>query len=199
MTIPAFPEYYFSFTLESFHIRQTRSKHEDTDYVAFTVQLKPQTGPAKPPATLVKALGNLNNGVYPINFAIPNIPVGKTDTISLNYIVVNCSHPTPQDVLTALKHTSAQMASVPNSDITDLSKVNWQFQEIGELFVKGSCDGPVVVHQESLTFTNLCLLTADTPFNHSFVSFGIDSPGGCGPNSAYDSTYLIERRDAPKY
>ena len=197
MTTATTPQYEFSFTLESFRIRQTRSKHEDTDYVAFTVQVKPQTGPPKVPVVQVKALGNLNNGLYPINFAVPNVPVGTTDTVILNYIIVNCSHPTVQDVFLALQHTSVQMAA-SGSSITDLSKVNWQYEEIGTQFVRGSCDGPVVVHQEVMPYASLYQVTFNGPFNHTYVSAGIDSPQGCGPNSIYESTYLIERKVAPR-
>ena len=34
----------FTFTLDSFRITDTRSRHDDTDYVSFTMQLKSASG-----------------------------------------------------------------------------------------------------------------------------------------------------------
>lgn len=195
MTLPP-PDYTFTFTLVSCHPWQTRSKHQDTGYVVFTQQVKPKTGPAHPPITQLKVLGNLNTGVCPINLVSPKIPVAKTDTVVCNYLIVNCSHPHPQDVLTALQHTSVQLAASA-TPIYDIGKVAWAYQEIGNQFVPGSCDGVVVAHQEVSSFDDLYMVTFRGPYNHSYEHAGIDSPHGCGDNSRYDTTYLIDRQVAP--
>lgn len=51
----------FSFTLDSFQITDTRSLHEDTDYVTYTLVVKDQNGNGGP-RMLTKYMGDVNNG-----------------------------------------------------------------------------------------------------------------------------------------
>ena len=59
----------FSFTLDSFQITDTRSLHEDTDYVTYTLVVKDQNGNGGP-RMLTKYMGDVNNGVHAVNLTV---------------------------------------------------------------------------------------------------------------------------------
>src|SRR3954470_7347926 len=50
-----------NFSLDSFRITDTRSRHEDTDFVTVSIAVG-----NKPAITKTKAMGNVNNGTHPV-------------------------------------------------------------------------------------------------------------------------------------
>ena len=60
----------FNVTVDSFGITQTRSKHEDTNYIGLTLALASQA-----PKTMFQfqSLGNVNKGIHPVNLSFPGI------------------------------------------------------------------------------------------------------------------------------
>ena len=92
----------FSFTLDSFQITDTRSLHNDTDYVTYTLLVKAQDGSGTP-RTLTKAMGDVNNGVHAVNLSFSNVQVNPTDTVVLNYLIVNSGHKGQSQVISAIR------------------------------------------------------------------------------------------------
>jgi PASTA domain len=191
----------FTFSLDSFQITDTRSLHNDTDYVTVTLLVTPQGGKGTP-QVLTKSMGDVNNGDHPVNLSFPNIVVSPTDTVTFNYIIVNKGNAPSQfsgllktagiNLLTTLGVKGADevgsLISVPN--LGELGKTFIQFlaeQLVGVIFV--NCDGPVAAEQVSYTFPALVAKTANGTFTHTTPHPGITSSKGCGGNSFYYVTW----------
>ena len=101
----------FTFTLDSFKITDTRSRHNDTDFVSFTMLVKPKTGSGTP-HTLTKAMGDVNNGVHPVNLSFPNVSVGPAQSVVLNYLIVNSGHQNPSEVEKGLESAGTKLATL---------------------------------------------------------------------------------------
>ena len=78
----------YTFTLTNFRITDTRSLHNDTDFISIAVAVgknPPITVPAKP-------MGDMNNGTHTVNLTIPNVSVGLNDTVAFSYSIVNTGY-----------------------------------------------------------------------------------------------------------
>jgi PASTA domain-containing protein len=184
----------FSFTLDSFQITDTRSLHQDTDYVTFTLLVKPGGGTGGTPRTLTKSMGDVNNGVHGVNLTFSNITVNPTDTVVLNYLIVNSGHKTPSQVVSAIETAGTALLSQGVTTLGNLiapgvgsilgKAASWLGSELLGVFT-ANCDGPVAAEQDSFTFADLTAKTSHGPFSHSTKHPGTDSPTGCGRNSVY--------------
>jgi len=187
------PNATFSFTLDSFQITDTRSLHQDTDYVTFTLLVKSQNGTGTP-KTLKKAMGDVNNGTHSVNLSFSNIVVTPTDTVVLNYLIVNSGHKNPGQVESALESAAGKLATaggaaLGNAIIPGLGSLLGAAagflanQLVGIL--TANCDGPVAGEQNTFTYNDLIAKAIHGPFNQSTRHPGTNSPTGCGRNSAY--------------
>ena len=61
----------FAFTVFSFDIENTRSAHEDTDYVSWRDDSHPDRGP-RDAANKIKSMGNINNGTHLVDLSFGN-------------------------------------------------------------------------------------------------------------------------------
>ena len=76
---------FYTFKLLTCHIANTRSRHKDTDTVAFTLSIDGRTLPIQQ-----KALGDLNNGDYPIDLTYSMVYIGApTAIVTFNYTIYN--------------------------------------------------------------------------------------------------------------
>src|SRR5215831_12054073 len=100
----------FTFTIENFRITDTRSRHNDTDFVSFTLLVKSSAGTGTP-KTLTKSMGDVNNGTHTVNLTFSNIAVQPTDTIVLNYLIVNAGHKNPSQVVSGLESAGTKLAT----------------------------------------------------------------------------------------
>src|SRR5258708_3440734 len=100
----------FTFTLDSFKITDTRSRHEDTDYVSFTLLVKPANGEGTP-QTVTKYMGDVNNGTFKVGLSFPSVSVGPTDSVVMNYLIVNTGHKNPSQTVTTLENAGTQLAT----------------------------------------------------------------------------------------
>ena len=87
----------FNFTFDSFQITQTRSQHQDTDHVSFTLKVG-----SRAPQALVRSIGRVNKGLHTVNLSFANIPVNASDSVVLNYMIVNSGGDTAADVETTM-------------------------------------------------------------------------------------------------
>ena len=77
----------YTFTLTKFKITDTRSVHEDTDFVSVAVAVG-----NNPPVSLpTKSMGDLNNGTFTVNLSIPATAL-PTDSVSFSYGIVNSGY-----------------------------------------------------------------------------------------------------------
>src|SRR5215471_14864626 len=97
----------YTFQLDRFHISNTRSRHTDTDYVTIGLQVGDRTFPAQ-----TKAMGDLNNGDYPVGLAFEDILIADPATpVIFNYQIVNNGHASQADLDKALTSGAAQLAA----------------------------------------------------------------------------------------
>ena len=195
----------FTFTLESFQIFETRSKHKDTDFVTFTLLIKPQTGSASS-RSLNRSMGDLNNGTYPVNLSFPDVGLLPTDTVVVNYIIINCGNKDAAHVTRNLQATASSLSQTL-TNVSDLLHghpiealggtaklvVQWISDGLAGLFSEPDCDGTVAVKQTVITGTDLAALTSHAPFQESATHPGSESPHGCGSNSLYVVNWSMER------
>jgi hypothetical protein len=200
------------FTLESFEILNTRSHHEDTDYVSFTLVIGNGT-----PQTQTKAMGDLNNGNYPVGLSFGPVAVAPNEAAVFNYLILNSGHQSQQETQDALtkaattlaqqgadaaaKAISSGVASLVGASIgsavlpvigTALGAIaGWLVDELGGVLF-ANCDGPVAAEQVAMTGTELAARTANGAYQHTTSHPGIDSPHGCGSNSQYKVTWSIK-------
>jgi hypothetical protein len=187
------PNATFSFTLDSFQITDTRSLHQDTDYVTFTLLVKPQNGTGTP-QTLKKSMGDVNNGTHSVNLTFSNIVVRPTDTVTLNYLIVNSGHKNPSQVESALESAATKLATtggaaLGNAIIPGFGSLlgmaaGWLAGELVTI-INANCDGAVAGEQDTFTYNDLMARVAHGPFNQSTKHPGTNSPSGCGRNSSY--------------
>jgi hypothetical protein len=174
----------FTFTLASFGITNTRSKHEDTDYVAFTLRLG-----SLDPQTVFKPMGNVNNGTHQVELSFNGIEVDQDDTVLFNYLIVNAGSATEAQVESELRTVGAawangqgptppQMTSALGADLA------WFNSELKGI-LKSTCDGMVAAEQSRFLYGDLLQLIPSNIVSHQTVHAGTHSPSGCGNNSQY--------------
>jgi hypothetical protein len=183
----------FTLSLDYFEIKTTRSLYQDTDYVTFTLLVKSQDGTGTP-QTLKKAMGDVNDGIHAVNLSFQNVEIGPTDTVVLNYLIVNSGHKSPGEIESTLENAAITLATkggtvLGNDILPGLGSLlgplaGWLAKElIGVL--AADCDGPVAAEQDTFTYADLIAKTPAGTFHQSTTHDGSDSPAGCGRNSLY--------------
>ena len=166
----------FTFELDSFEIENTLSKHEDTDYVIFTVRVG-----KKDSYFFHKSLGNVNNGVHQIGLTAENISVDPTDSVLINYLMVNAGSASVADVDQAIQLTAGKLAAGELPGLPSLSSLTFQFadwfkQQLGSIF-KSPCDGAVAAEQNTFTYSDLLSKASQPPFFVQRTSHSCPIPG----------------------
>ncbi|MCU1324072.1 MAG: hypothetical protein JWM43_3721 [Acidobacteriaceae bacterium] len=196
----------FTFTLDSFQITDTRSRHEDTDYVSFTLLVKSSSGSGQP-TTQKKSMGNLNNGTFKVGLSFPNVSVATTDTVVLNYLIVNSGHKGESQIYSTLENAGGSLATkgliaggaavgslIPIPGLGTLlgAGAGWL---VGELkgMLSADCDGAVAAEQNTFSYKDLVARTAHGVFTQKTKHPGTDSATGCGGNSVYYVTWHIAK------
>jgi hypothetical protein len=177
----------FTFTIDSIQIADTRSAHEDTDYVSFTLKVG---GAAA--TTQVQKIGNVNNGVHPVNLSFMNMTVNPTDTVVLNYLVVNAGSAPAASVTSAMKAIGNTFATGPANQSPQLGSAlpgdgPWISSNLASIFQAGSCDGLVAAEQDHFSYNDL-VAALSKPFSQSTYHMG---PPTSGCNSR-PSGYIVK-------
>jgi hypothetical protein len=184
----------FSFYIVSTDIKNTRSKHKDSDFLIANVKiglLASQIG--------FKPLGDLNSGNFVIDLALPGIDVIPELPIVFNYMIVNAGSASEGDVSGALQNASILWSNgqggPASANLTGALEdgQNWFNDELKSILNPNSCDGMVAAEQNHWTYEELTsmMLSIDNSFGHTTNHPGVRSPSGCGPNSQYSVTWEI--------
>ncbi len=177
----------YVFSVDSFSILNTRSRHTDTDYVSIDVAVDGHV--FKSP---VKAMGDLNNG----NFA-PRVSVGPititsaTAKVAVNYSIINAGNGDPSKIKEAI--STGSEAALKRANIGEPWKsIASAVIDLGSVLFFANCDGPVATEQR--TFTGEQIIEMAQPKWAATKEFaGTDSPSGCGSNSHYAVSWSIRR------
>lgn len=193
----------FSFTLDSFSISETRSKHEDTDFVSFTVSVQPEVGiPFQ--NTIKKSMGNVNNGTHPVILTLP-VTVNPGDVVYMSYLIVNAGHSSPGTIVAALEGASTKLATAAGAAIAGAiggSAIPLLGTALGAAagFIAGeintiltaNCDGSVAAEVQRFTYDLLIADTSAGSFRWETHHPGTNSATGCGSNSSYSTAWHID-------
>jgi len=180
----------FNFTLDSFGITQTRSKHEDTNFAAFTLKLG-----SSPPTTLFNSVGNVDNGTHPLQMSFTGVEIGQDDSFIFNYLIVNAGSATSDEVRAALEAVGAAWSSGGGPAAPHLASANgidtdWLVAQLNGIF-RSTCDGVVAAEQNAFSYGQLVALIPNNSFSHQTPQPGTHSPSGCGNNSQYTVNWHI--------
>jgi hypothetical protein len=200
----------YNFTLESFRITDTLSVHNDTDFVSISVKIGDH-----PPITLpTKSMGNVNNGVHNVGLSIPNLEVGPDTVVAFSYSIVNSGHDKDKIEQALNKVVSAASSKAVAAGaalvgtavggplgtllaIVGTQAGGWAVGELlGILFA--NCDGTVAAADHAFNGAQLAHKTANgAVFRTEDDNKGTDSPVGCGANSRYFVTWLLQSHTTP--
>ncbi len=202
----------YSFAVDSFVIHNTRSRHEDTDYISASVAIA-----GKPTLKASQKLGDLNNGTFRTAMDFKNVQVADSETVVFSYAIVNSGHTDPttaektleQAVSTLAEKGAAAAATAAGGAVgaalgasigtavvpllgTALGALaGWVVSSAGKL-IFANCDGAVAAAVHTFTGSQLRSTTGQgralaTVDHHP----GTDSAHGCGSNSNYDVSWSV--------
>ena len=178
-------------TLDNYTIKETRSVHEDTNYItaALSVNGRPIGDP------LTKFMGNQNNGTFPVGFSWPNVDVSDGESVTLFYQILNSGHKNHAELEQAL--TAIAQQQLPSTEPTNfdwrVELLKWAAQHTIKL-VFANCDGPIAPPEgRRLVWHPFELkgLAPGTTSEESVNEHGNNSPTGCGKNSHYIVRFSI--------
>lgn len=202
-----------NFSLDSFRITDTRSRHEDTDFVTVSI-----TVGSNPAVTKTQAMGDVNNGTHPVGLGVAaEIPTDVDVPVVFSYVILNNGHGDHATVqhgveaaLSSLGSAAAKAATsaaggaigaalgaqlgtavVPLVGTAIGALAGWLVGKVGGILF-ANCDG--VVATGIRVFSSKQLI-ANTAAGHKITETvehpGTDSPTGCGGNSRYFTTSTI--------
>ena len=202
-----------NFSLDNFRITDTRSRHEDTDFV--TVSITVGTNAA---VTKTQAMGNVNNGTHPVGLGVSAvIPTDVDVPVVFSYVILNNGHgdhaalqQRVESTLSSLGVDAAKAATtaagsavgavlgaelgtaaVPLIGTAIGALAGWVVGRVGGILF-ANCDGVVAT---GIHIYSSRQLIQNTLGGHKIVETvehpGTDSPTGCGGNSRYFTTTSI--------
>ena len=189
--------YDYTFTIDSFKITNTRSVHNDTDYVSMAVVV----GDNPPINVPIKSMGDVNNGVHAVNLSIPNVADPGGQRVAFSYSIVNNGHSsdTFEQALSALVSAAATKAAEagggalagPAGEAVGSGAGAWA---IGKLLgiIFADCDGPVAAADHTYSAAELAAEANGKVVTTTDNNKGTDSPNGCGSNSQYYVTWSVQ-------
>jgi hypothetical protein len=195
----------YTFTLTNFRITDTRSLHNDTDFVSIAVAVgknPPVTVPAKP-------MGDVNNGTHTVNLTIPNISVGLNDTVAFSYSIVNTGYDKNSVEHALQSATNAAASKVAAAGGGALGGIisggtgagigamigdkagAWLIGKL-DTIIFANCDGTVAAADHAFTADALARSTHNgAVLSGTDDNKGTNSPHGCGRNSRYYVTWKV--------
>lgn len=212
----------YKFSLDSFHVLETRARVSDTDYVTFS--LKTGNGTTR---TQTRSMGDVGDDAAPaVGLVFDGVSVGSNDAVVATYLIVNSGHSSPSAIEKDLESaaekvviagTAAAVAAISATEGAGIAAavsaavgavvgsagvpvlgtalgafIAWVFTSIGELLA-ANCDGPVATEVMPFTGRDLWAKTARGPIKMSTDHPGVDSAAGCGSNSHYVVNWSVER------
>jgi len=176
----------YNFVLDSCEITNTRSVHEDTDYASLGVSVSRINGTPQ-----TKSLGNLNNGIHPINLVVGPTPVAANPNtpVIIAFQIINSGYTDHSAIVDAAALAIGSLFG-NSTGVQVIAAATLKY--LGGIFT-ANCDGTVAVDRISTNGQQLAEWTASGP--HSVRTFypGTDSATGCGSNSKYYVTWHVEK------
>jgi hypothetical protein len=208
---------FYTFTIEGFHIDNTRSRFDDTDQVSGVLRLGNETLPAQ-----LRSNGDVDGGDFPIGFIFgPKLMSQPNTAAVLSYSIYNGDTSRLPKSLAKLStdlvgkavDSMIQGKDPQQGDLSDFTDYpgapnnpNFNFEdgswikvlEFAALadFLFPDCDGFVVIGtigREKKKWDALIDAAGGVTLRQRVRYPGTDSPAGCGSNSDYSVTWSILR------
>jgi hypothetical protein len=214
------PVFDLTFRMQDFQILNTRSRHEDTDFVTMAVDVNGQThGP------VTVSMGDLNNGTFNPNISIGPIRVGEDlPSVVVHYSIANMGHGDPSAIESKLQQLANQAiqfggtelqqwldGQIPQPDPSDpvtvvlavvapvvINILITAGEKIANNFVDGliaaffaDCDGLCVFDNILIRPQDIAGFLATGQHQETRTYPGSNSPSGCGNNSEYQVTWSL--------
>lgn len=208
----------YRLSLDSFSCENTRSLHNDTDYVSVTV-----TVGARPPQTITKSTGDIDSGSVGVDMAFEPVSVDLCEFVLFTYIILNNGHSEDSVVEADLTAAAGKLASAGASAVSKAlgsalgaaiglaaiggilvpilgsalgALAGWLVGELTSI-IFADCDGVVATEQAVLTGVQLRTQTLNgVVVAKQTTHSGSDSPVGCGANSLYKTFWSYQLADA---
>lgn len=209
----------YTFTLEKFHIDNTRSRDDDTDTVQFGARAGKRSF-----GTRSHYAGDVDNGDHGVGLTIGPVVLADAATPAvIAYTIFNGDTGKLGEGLGAVTErvagramdgmlSAAQHSVDPTAEISipsvgpeggpEFSDSTWinllQFLTIAN-FLFPDCDGFVVaggVGKNKVGWDRAIDASGGTTYRQTIRYPGDDSPAGCGSNSDYTVTWAVTRRRA---
>ena len=195
-----------TFTMDNFGISNTRSLHEDTDFVYLSA-----TVGANPPVFVQKSMGDVNNGTHSVGLSV-EVDIPDDDTIVVfSYLVINNGHggndakaKAAQSALSTIaKEIIAHKAITATSIAVGSILVPFFASAVAAVAVVmglveaglvlfADCDGAVASGTLPFKCSDLIKRTSSgQKISDNTHHPGTDSPTGCGSNSSYSTSCTI--------
>jgi hypothetical protein len=189
----------YKFRLDNIRITKTRSRHEDTVYVAMGLKTGDQ-----PVQTLQKRMGDLNDGTYNVGLE-SEVDVNPGTKVVMSYLVVNSGNSDPSSQLSTISTNITKKLYDEDGgtagDNTESENTDWwsyiepvieEIVEYGIGLFFANCDG-WLAGEKGLIFTDssLNMMMVNNPYRKEIYYPGYDSAEGCGKNSQYYVTWEI--------
>ncbi|MDQ6876463.1 MAG: hypothetical protein M3082_01950 [Candidatus Dormibacteraeota bacterium] len=176
----------YTFKLDQYQIKTTRSRHKDTNYISAALTVKDnETAAPVTKGTLTRFMGDQNDGFFPVGFSWDNLEVPEGGLVTMTYQIMNSGHKDHAKAEKALTEVVTGQSSGSESSGGTLKDLLLEFAT-GLLLV--DCDGPIAPpegrHIVWHTF-ELNPMVPGTTGSDTINEHGNDSPVGCGKNSHY--------------
>jgi len=203
---PPPPARFATFTMDSFGISNTRSLHNDTDFVYLSANVG-----ANPIVFVSKSMGDVNNGTHSVGLSL-EVDIPDDDTaVVFNYMIMNNGHggndakaKAAQAALNTIAQEIIKHGAITAAAVTVGSFLVPFFASAlaavagilaateAALLLFADCDGLVAAGSLPFTGSDLIKRTASGQkiienANHP----GTDSADGCGSNSQYSTACTI--------
>lgn len=201
----------YKFSVDSFQILNTRSRHKDTVFISASLAVGNRT-----PQTKTRHMGDLNNGIFDVGLTFDEF-VTDDETVILSFVMINNGHTDPNAVVRGLEQATLQLAqqaaaaaataggaaigavlgaSIGTAMIPVLGTAlgalaGWIVSETGGL-IFANCDGGVAAGVHPFTGAQLREATDGGIFRQTDDNPGTDSAHGCGSNSHYLVNWSID-------
>jgi hypothetical protein len=179
----------YTFRLDQYRIVETRSPHNDTNVVAYTLTVGDQTYTQTLPPS------DVNNGNHDICLEFPGIKIPTPSTpVTIAFAIVNAGHNSAA-VEAALKAGVDKVIAGEIGNSNPLSSVAMTAVDAALAVIFANCDGTVAadslkVERSALDAT---IPAAGRVQTHTKHYPGTDSSTGCGGNSDYYVTQTVIR------
>ena len=198
VTRPVAQQNNYTFTLRSFNVTNTRSLHNDSDYVAVAVSVNGQPAIAAPTVFI----DGVNNGQHTVNLSLPAVAVGATQRVAFSYSILNKGHAADgiETALSGAVEAAAAKAGAaggsyvggPTGGVVGSAAGGWLGKKLANILF-ADCDGSVAAGDHVLDQSQLAALTANPTTTTTDNNPGTDSATGCGSNSHYYVTWSVSK------